>query len=89
MGATRHLLPSPSPGEGHFPLFLKEVPGTAPENRTGPHSNPGSSTSLLCDLGQITETLRAVAPPSVTRGPRFDNVGLLGGLNEKAFYKGS
>lgn len=30
-----------------------------------------------------------MAPPSVTRGPQLDIVGLLGGLNEKAFYKGS
>lgn len=41
-------------GKDVYHSFPKEVPGTAPKNQTGPDSSPGSSSSLLCDLGQIT-----------------------------------
>lgn len=51
----RHIISCQTPAQGRDFLhsFLKEVPGTAPENQTGRDSNPDSSTSLLCDLGQI------------------------------------
>lgn len=88
LGATHYLLPNSSPGEGLFPFFSQGSLGTVPPpHQTGPmqiQTHP--LTSLLCDLGQITDSLSHGSPVCNTT---LHIAGLLGGLQGKAFAKSS
>lgn len=78
---------TPAQGRDFFHSFLKEVLGTAPPHQTGQMQiQTHLLIFLLCDLGQITDSLSHGFPVCNTT---LHIAGLLGGIQGKAFAKSS